>query len=175
MTTISDSSPLILFSKLDKLNLLKKLYSKVWIPEEVFREVVERGKKEGYADAYLIERNIEKFILVKELKEKYLRQAKELNAIYGSGESESIILAIQENADLILADNLEARKLAESRGIKWRSSLGILLEALKNDLIDLNEYEELITKLSEYAWVSGEVVGKFLKAGYKLKGDINEN
>lgn len=171
MITISDSSPLILSSKLDRLDLLEELYSEVWIPPEVHREVVERGKDEGYADALLVERAVNKFITIKELKGKHLKKAKELKGIYGSGESEAVALALQEDADLILADNLEVRKLSESKGIHWRSTPGILLEALKAELINLPEYEKLIQKLSTHAWISGEVVSEFLKAGFDLKGD----
>ena len=44
MTVISDSTILIGFVRIGKLDLLKEIFSKVYIPEEVFKEVVERGK-----------------------------------------------------------------------------------------------------------------------------------
>jgi predicted nucleic acid-binding protein len=41
---VTDSTVLIGLAKLGKLTLLKEIFSKVTIPEEVFKEVVERGK-----------------------------------------------------------------------------------------------------------------------------------
>ena len=39
MHVVSDASPLILLTKIGRLDLLKKLYSEVFIPREVEREV----------------------------------------------------------------------------------------------------------------------------------------
>ncbi|MDL1980683.1 MAG: hypothetical protein LWX02_04265 [Deltaproteobacteria bacterium] len=44
MIVVSDSTILIGLVKIGKLDLLKEIFSKVFIPEEVFKEVVERGK-----------------------------------------------------------------------------------------------------------------------------------
>ena len=44
MIVVSDSTILIGLVKIGKLDLLKEIFSKVYIPEEVFKEVVERGK-----------------------------------------------------------------------------------------------------------------------------------
>lgn len=44
MIVVTDSTILIGLAKLGKLTLLKETFSNVSIPEEVFKEVVERGK-----------------------------------------------------------------------------------------------------------------------------------
>ncbi len=44
MIVVSDSTILIGLVKIGKLDLLKEIFSRVFIPEEVFKEVVERGK-----------------------------------------------------------------------------------------------------------------------------------
>ena len=44
MIVVSDSTILIGLVKIGELDLLKEIFSKVYIPEEVFKEVVERGK-----------------------------------------------------------------------------------------------------------------------------------
>ncbi len=165
MITISDSSPLILLARSDKIDLLEKLYSEVWIPKEVYRETVKRGKEEGYSDAYEIERRIQETILIKELKGEYLKKAEELKSALGSGESEALMLATQENAALLLADDIEVRRMAKNRSLKCRSTLGIFLESLKEEFIDLEEYEESIEKLSTFSWISPEIISKYLKAG----------
>ena len=167
MNIISDSSPLILLSKLKQLELLKELYDDIWIPREVYKEVVIKGKEGGYSDAYEVERNIEKFIHIKELDDEHSRRAEDIKSSLGSGESEALMLAVQEKAEILLADDMEVRKMAKNKGISCRSTLGILLEALKKDVLDLESYVESIEELSTLSWMSPEVVSKYLKAGYR--------
>ena len=45
MIVVSDSTILIGLAKIGKLDLLMQIFSKVFIPEEVFKEVAERGKE----------------------------------------------------------------------------------------------------------------------------------
>ncbi len=45
MIVVSDSTILIGLVKIGKLDLLKEIFFKVYIPEEVFKEVVERAKE----------------------------------------------------------------------------------------------------------------------------------
>lgn len=166
---ISNSSPLILLAKISKLNVLEKLYRKITIPQEVYNEVIIKGKYENYSDASLIEKNINEFIFVKDLTQEHKKEAEKLKSIIGSGESEAVALCMQERAKLLLIDNLEPRKIAQMKGIKCRSTPGILLEAFKNNIITFNEYESAIKDLSKHAWLSGDIVAHFLDAGYKLQ------
>ena len=45
MIVVCDSTVLIGLAKIKRLELLQKIFSKVYIPEEVFKEIVERGRK----------------------------------------------------------------------------------------------------------------------------------
>ncbi|MFH1053968.1 MAG: hypothetical protein V1740_06135 [Candidatus Woesearchaeota archaeon] len=172
----SNSSPLILLAKINKLELLKILYKEIHVPNEVYTEVIVRGKEEQYADAFLIEKQINDFIFVKELNQKNKKESEKLGKILGSGESESIVLALQENSRLLLIDNLEPRKIAELKKIKCRSTPGVLLEALNKRVISAEEYRKGIKKLSEFAWLSGDIVAYFIEESYKNKcGEKNEN
>lgn len=170
---ISNSSPLILLAKINKLELLGKLYKKITIPYEVYNEVVIKGKNERYSDASLIENYINEIIFVKNINSEYKKELEKLKGILGSGESETIVLCLQEKAKLLLIDNLEPRKIAQLKGIKCRSTPGILLEAFKSKIIAYDGYESSIKELSKYAWLSGDIVAYFLEKGYKLK-DMNK-
>jgi predicted nucleic acid-binding protein len=48
---VSDSTALIGLSKIGKIDLLKEIFSRVHIPEEVFKEVTEAGKNRPGSDA----------------------------------------------------------------------------------------------------------------------------
>ena len=165
----SNSSPLILLAKINNLILLEKLYNKVTIPYEVYKEVVIKGKNENYSDAGLVEKFVNEFIFVKDLNQEYRKEAEKLKSILGSGESEAIALSVQEKSALLLIDNSEPRKIANLKGIKCRSTPGILLEAFRKKVITFDEYECLIMELSKYAWLSGDIVAYFLGIGYKIK------
>src|SRR3989344_6170854 len=140
----SNSSPLILLAKINKLNLLERLYGKVIIPYEVYNEAIIKGKNENYSDASVIEKCINEFIFVKNLSQEHKKEAEKLRSILGSGESEAIALSIQEKAKLLLIDNLEPRKIANLKGITSRSTPGILLEAFRKKIITFGEYESSI-------------------------------
>ena len=61
------------------------------------------------------------------------------------GESETIILALEEKPDLVLIDDLKARKFAKMYGLEIIGTMGILLEAKKNGLV--TEIKPLISEL----------------------------
>ena len=97
------------------------------------------------------------------------KETEKLRNIVGLGESEAIALCLQEKAKLLLIDNLEPRKIAQTKGIRCRSTPGILLDAFKNGIIRFEDYEAAIKELSKYAWLSGDIVAYFLGIGYKIK------
>jgi hypothetical protein len=43
MIAVSNSTPLIALAKINRLDLLKDYFGKIYIPEEVYDEVVRRG------------------------------------------------------------------------------------------------------------------------------------
>jgi len=55
---ICDSSLLILISKLELLDLMIEAFKNVLIPQAVFIEAVEQGKKLKKMDAFLIEKTL---------------------------------------------------------------------------------------------------------------------
>lgn len=59
----------------------------------------------------------------------FLKLKKALNSFLNEGESEAIALALQEEADLILLDDYEAREFARIYGLKITGIIGILLKA----------------------------------------------
>lgn len=165
---VSNSSPIILLSKINKLGLFKELYKEVFIARAVFIEVIEKGKREQYSDAFVAEKCVGDFIFVKEVAE--TEEFSKLKPALGKGEAESIMLSKQMDAELII-DDWKSRKIAESMGIECKSTLGVIFEALQKGKITLHEYETSIKELARSAWISGDVVAEFLQAAYNLRGD----
>lgn len=103
MKTISDSSPLISLAAISRFQVLEVFFKKIYIPQEVFEEVVTRGK--GRAGQKEVE------------------------------EAESICLAQEINAQRIVLDEIKAREYARKIGLKVIGTLGILLLAKEQGLI----------------------------------------
>ena len=123
MIVVSNSTILIGLAKIGKLDLLRKIFSKVYIPEEVFKEVAERGKKKPGSQV------ISKagWIEIKPINEK--TQVNFLMAFLEKGEAEVLALAKEINADLILLDEEKARKSAVIAGFEVMGLLGLLIVA----------------------------------------------
>ncbi|MEW6187885.1 MAG: DUF3368 domain-containing protein [Thermodesulfobacteriota bacterium] len=118
---ISNSSCLIILDKLGSLDLLQKLYSIITIPKAVKKEVF---KSKPIPDRFNIV----------EITQPAAYRILEKNL--GHGESEAITLSIELNADLLILDDLAARKIAHKLGIKITGVIGVLLEAKKAGLIE---------------------------------------
>ena len=123
MKVVSNTSPLILLSKIERLELLIQLYGEILVPPAVFAEIEEKPGPE--VDAIRRTREAGQ-IRVQSVADGDLR---DLPAELGPGERESIALALGAGAELILLDDQEGRVLARSRGLAVAGTVGVLVEA----------------------------------------------
>lgn len=125
-SAVSDSSPLIHLAAIGRLSLLKDYYNSIIIPTAVWREVVEQGGsrkgameiRNARADGWITVASPKNVALIKAL----LQDLHE-------GEAESIALAIELNAGIIILDETEARRSAEQHGLPVIGIIGILMQA----------------------------------------------
>lgn len=156
MIVVTDSTVLIGLAKLGQLTLLKEIFSKVSIPDEVFKEVVEQGKdKPG---SKLIRES--SWIETKAVKDK--TQVRFLMGSLDRGEAEVLALARELDADLILIDEEKARKSAVIAGFKVMGLLGLFNLAKNKGLI--HEVRPIINELkTKKFWISDKVIEEALK------------
>ena len=111
---VSNASPLICLAKVEKLSLLRDLFEKVVIEEEVKREAIDRGKEEEASDALVIENAVkEGWIEVEKIEAE-----KSFNGIH-KGEGNTILLARKHDC-LVLIDEEDGREAARAMGLKVR-------------------------------------------------------
>ncbi len=137
MIIISDSSPLISLAIIDKLDLLESLYEEIYVPFAVYKEVTEDEKPFSKELNFFLENK------VKNVSNKMAVDV--LTSDIGIGESEAIVLALEEKPELILIDDLKARKFAKMNGLAVIGTMGLLLEGKQKGLI--KEIKPLILKL----------------------------
>ncbi len=133
MNVVSNTSPLIFLGHVNRLNLLLSCFSQVIIPRAV---EVEFGDY-PLPDTFTIHS---------------LSTAGKtwVNSHYGAlhkGELEAIQLADEMNADLVLLDDLLARKKAKQRGIEVMGTLGIFLYAVRQGHLPAKVAEQEIDRL----------------------------
>lgn len=156
MIVVSDSTILIGLVKIGKLDLLKETFSKVYIPEEVFKEVVERGK--GKPGSKVIKESV--WIEPKPVKDKI--QVAFLLGSLEKGEAEVLVLARELNADLILLDEKKAGKSAVIAGFEIMGLLGLFILAKNLGLI--HEVRPLVDELMIKKFrISDKIIEKTLK------------
>ena len=142
MTVLSDSSPLITLAKIGRLDLLPHLYERVTITPEVYAEVVVSGA--GLAGSSQI--SAAKWIDVKPVqKPANLADAQQRFSL-GIGELSVIMLGQELKADVLLIDDMKARKLAQEEGLAVLGCVGVLHDAFGLKLVsDLPEtYRQLL-------------------------------
>lgn len=137
---VSDSSPLIWLSKVNRLELLRKLFGDVLVPEAVRIEVTS-GKS---ADAYLI-REAFNMGWIKAEDSPGGTELVEVSGIH-MGEAEAIQLARGLGA-LFLVDDREASVVARVFGVRCLGTVGVLLAALASGVLGLEEFVDCIDEM----------------------------
>lgn len=135
---ISNATALICLSKINKLDLLKKIYSLILIPSSVKAEVLIKGK-EGYFPIH----NAIKSGWIKVIEPK-----KVINIGLGSGENAAISLA-RERKDSILLDDAFAIKAAKAFDIPVLRTTTVIFIALKNKIIAKAQALKILNQLIE--------------------------
>ncbi|MFN3641017.1 MAG: DUF3368 domain-containing protein [Flavobacterium sp.] len=125
---ISDTSTLILFHKIDELNLLQKVYGELITTPEIAEEYGEK---------------LPDWIIIQTVSDKKYQTFLETQVDYG--EASAIALAMEYDDVLLLLDDLKARKLATRLKFKITGSLGVIHKAKQMSIIE--KVRPLIEKL----------------------------
>jgi predicted nucleic acid-binding protein len=117
-TIIADTSVLILLNKIGELELLKKLYGKILITEDI-------------ADEYENELPLWFEIgIVKDIQKQNL-----LELQIDKGEASAIALALESENPTVILDDWKARKIAELIGLNITGTLGMILKSKEKGII----------------------------------------
>lgn len=139
---VCDSSPLIWLAKASKLSVLRRLFGDVVIPRRVYDEV-SIGES---ADSLLIREALgEEWIKVSDAEEGGAPDIVKVSGIH-QGEAEAILLARRIGA-LLVVDDKEASATARVFGVSSLGTVGVLLLALDEGLLGLEEFVECLDVL----------------------------
>jgi len=154
---ISNTTPLINFSSIERLDILYKLFGVIKIPPAVNTELLEKVKIFPKLQLALESPNI----LVLKLNDEKISTF--LNIDLHLGESECIALALENKAQLLLLDEIEGRRVALYHKIKFIGIVGCLTLAKQKKII--SEVKPVLDEIIEKGnfWLSEKLYLDVLK------------
>lgn len=161
---VSDSGPLTVLAKLNLLPLLAELYGRILIAESVYMEMVTVGLVRGYEDAARIrlfwsQMGWQPLAIDAEVAVPSLRTVN-----LDRGEKDTLALALTLEHALMLMDESAGRAVARSHGVHVRGSLGVLIDAYRNQMInesDLRFYFAEIERRQDI-WINRTLLQRLL-------------
>ncbi|MCD8131460.1 MAG: DUF3368 domain-containing protein [Lachnospiraceae bacterium] len=153
---IVNSTPLIILCGIGQLELLKRLYGEIHIPLAVYHEIT---AKEDAVCAQV--KNAGDWIYVDTITD--ISEKKMYRAKLHDGEVEVMILAQEQKADLVIIDDNAAKKTAKYLELTVTGTLGVLLKAKKEGLVQ--EIRPILSEMKRAGfYVSGTVERYVLEA-----------
>jgi hypothetical protein len=150
---VSNTSPILNLAIIGELSLLREQFGEVRIPGAVLDELrVEenlpgsQSVRDAIVDGWIRTEAVKEYELVRAVQRDLDR-----------GEAEAIALAMQVNAEWILMDERDGRKVARSMGLKVVGLLGVLLKARREGR--LRSLSQAMDRLRE-------------KAGFYVRADL---
>jgi predicted nucleic acid-binding protein len=153
MIVVSNTTPIISLASIDKIDLLKKLFENIYISKAVYDEIKSKNSF-GYDDID------DEFFIVNEIQNKVAVDIL-LNDL-DLGEAETIVLAKEIKADIVLIDENIGYKIASSQNLNVKRTLSLLIALKNKGFIPLIKpiLDELISKKR---WISRNVYFEVLK------------
>jgi predicted nucleic acid-binding protein len=144
---ISDTSCLVILSKINKLHLLNQLFGKILITPEI-------------ADEY--GKFLPEWIEIRNPKDKISQKI--INASLDLGEASVIALAMEFENPLLILDDLKARNFAESINLPYTGTMGVLLDAKKNSF--MSSLKNILEQIDQTDFrISEALIDHVLKLG----------
>lgn len=153
---VADTSPLLNVALIGRLDLLREQFDGVTAPEQVWDELA--AGDDGLDDLRAL--RDEGFLELVPVEESSLFV--ELRRELDRGEAAALAYAIDADADLVLLDERDARRVARRHDRSVTGVIGVLLRAAERDRIDLRD--ELDRLRAEGFWISDELYYDVLDA-----------
>jgi len=146
---VSDSTPLIYLAKIGRLDIIRDVFQKIYVPEAVIDEAVTQGKALNMSDASIIEKAVGTWIIKERVEPEVDAEYSFLdnNTRLGNGEKEALKLCKQLDAAYFIADDREARRVSSILNIKPIGTCGTVVQAFRQGSITKKEALRVIDDL----------------------------
>jgi predicted nucleic acid-binding protein len=144
MIIVSNTSPINYLILVGQINLLPELFKQIIIPQEVYNELSDPAAPLPVQTWIATPPDWLRIQLVSQASDPIVD-------MLDPGERAAILLAQELNANLLLLDDMKARRIATNRGLAITGILGILDQAAAMNLIDLPTTIEHLRNTSFWA------------------------
>jgi len=153
---VSNTTPISNFLHLGRIDILQCMFGQIHIPPAVKQEI-----KAAFSDNIKWQKcmNDGSFI-IQDVKNPWL--SKQLLEKLHIGEAEALCICMENNAELCLLDDKDARKTAKQNKIPISGTLGILIQAKKTEQIESVKYYMDELKTRHHFWISKAMYRKVL-------------
>ena len=119
MIVVSDATPIISFLKINRLDILNKLFGEVLLPEAVYEELTSNSAFQEEAE------RIKACEFFKKVSVSNSKTVDMLMRVTGLdlGESEAIVYSDENKSDLLIVDEVRARHVATSMKLRITGQL----------------------------------------------------
>lgn len=140
MIVVADTSPINYLILIEQIDILRRLYGRVLVPEGVTAELAAQRARPSVRA--WVARPPDWF----EVRPVDVPAGSGLDGV-DSGEAQAIVLAASVGPGaLLLIDDLDGRRAAAERGIATTGTLGVLNSAAQNNLLDVREAVDRLTR-----------------------------
>jgi len=151
---VSDTSPLLNLALIDRLNLLETQFPEIVIPRQVWDELTEGEEGieplRGLRDSDFLR------IVEGERSDLFVEISHELDL----GETAAICYAVEHDADLVLLDERDGRRVARRHDLDVTGVVGVLLRAAKTGEVELENELDALCEVG--FWISDELYARAL-------------
>ena len=156
MMVVCNATPLINFAAINRLDILQEIFAKVLIPQAVYQETT--------VSSFIWSQFIVQAVTCGWLEIHTVAKIDPIISIeLDNGEREAIALALQTGVHKILLDEREARQFAKNMELKLIGTLGILLLAKEQQIIDqVKPLLDDMIYIAQY-WVNTKLYEQVLK------------
>jgi predicted nucleic acid-binding protein len=154
MIIVSNTSPINYLILIGEIDLLPKLFQQIIIPQAVYSELSDPLAPPP-VQAWIT--NPPNWLEIQSVSQ----SSDAIADVLDPGESAAILLAQELKADLLLLDDMKARRIAKDKGLAITGILGILDRAATMKLIDLSVTIKSLQNTS--FWASESLLQKLLE------------
>lgn len=138
MIIVSDTSPIIALVRINKLNLLRRLFGEIIVSKQVYSELVKFKNKIGVSKI----KKTRWIKIVQAQNEKQIIKLQKENV--SQADASSIVLALELEA-ILLADDLKVRQIAKKKNLSVIGTISVLLVMQEKGII--HNVQSILKKL----------------------------
>jgi hypothetical protein len=153
MIVVSNATPIISLASIGRIDILRHFFDTVYIPQAVYNEIKSK-KAFGYNEID------DAFFQVERIKDEFAQNIL-LNDL-DLGEAQTIVLAKEMSADIVLIDETIGYNIAKSQELNVKRTLSFLIASKQKGYID--EVAPLLDEMIEKGrWISRKVYNDVLR------------